>query len=88
MNDYQTLDLTAWCNAGLEVLGADAQAVLGRQTFHGLPFQIGASQAGGKCFIACGGAAGASVHVPIQQPAYHIVVAHRAGCLVERRGNR
>jgi hypothetical protein len=76
MNDYQALDLTAWCNAGLEVLGADAQAVLGRQTFHGLPFQIGAAQAGGKCFIDSGGTA-APICIPIQQPAYHIVVAHR-----------
>ena len=33
MADYQPLDLSALCNAGLEVLGANANAPVGKQLF-------------------------------------------------------
>ena len=40
MADYQPLDLSALCSAGLEVLGANAKAPIGKQSFRGLPFLV------------------------------------------------
>ena len=44
MVDYQPLDLSALCNAGLDVLGDDSHAPIGSQTFRGLPFLVGSDQ--------------------------------------------
>ena len=56
MADYQPLDLSTLCNAGLEVLGANVDAPLGKQAFRGLPFLVNAD--GSKCFIALNDASG------------------------------
>ena len=73
MTDYQPLDLSASYNAGLEVLGENARAPIGSQTFRGLPFSIGSDE---KCFIAFDGTA-ASVTLSINQSAYRVILAHR-----------
>ena len=74
MTDYQPLDLSAHCNAGVDLLGPDARPPVGAQTFHGLPFQI----AEGRCYIARGGDLGkAPVTIPIGQKARHLIFAHR-----------
>ena len=44
MADYQPLDLSTLCNAGLEVLGANASAPIGDQAFRGLPFLVNADE--------------------------------------------
>ena len=74
MADYQPLDLSRLCNAGLEVLGADADAPTGRQAFRGLPFLVGGE--GAKCFIAFDEASGRAA-IPIDQSARRVIVAHR-----------
>ncbi len=38
--DYEPLDLSGLCNAGIDVLGGRSIDA-GHRTFHGLPFQIG-----------------------------------------------
>ena len=78
MTDYQPLDLSAWCNAGLEVLGDNSGAPIGQQTFRGLPFLVGTAQSqnGGNCFIALDATTG-SVTIPINQSAQRVVLAHR-----------
>ena len=45
MADYQPIDLSRWCNAGVAVLGKDVEADVGRQSFRGLPFLVGAEGA-------------------------------------------
>ena len=74
MADYQPLDLSTLCNAGLEVLGANADAPIGKQAFRGLPFLVNAD--GSKCFIALNDASG-SVTIPINQSARRVIIAHR-----------
>ena len=78
MSDYEPLDLSRWCNAGVEVLGGGDDVAVGRQTFRGLPFLVGAegSDAGQSCFIALDGSQ-SSVSIPIAVPARRVVVAHR-----------
>ena len=45
MKDYQPLDLSALCNAGLDVLEDGASVPIGEQTLRGLPFVVGSSEA-------------------------------------------
>src|SRR5579871_2487054 len=40
-HDYTPLDLSAGGNAGLDVLPENARYAVGRQTYRGIPFQIG-----------------------------------------------
>ncbi len=70
MRDYEPLDLSLMCNAGLSVLGEEqpeaggwprgqamppASAAVGAQAFHGLPFLIGRpDEDGSRCFLAFG----------------------------------
>ncbi|MCI0440902.1 MAG: hypothetical protein L0177_17485, partial [Chloroflexi bacterium] len=78
MSDYTPLDLSALCNAGVEVLNDNSERLLGRQSFQGLPFLIGSEGArtGDKSFIALDGAS-ASVTVPVKQTARNVIFAHR-----------
>ena len=75
MNDYEPLDLSRWCNAGLEALGEAAP--IGQQSFRGLPFLIGGSAPDeGRCFIALDGSA-ASVTIPVAKTARNILFVNR-----------
>lgn len=74
MVDYQPLDLSALCNAGLDVLGDDSHAPIGSQTFRGLPFLVGSDQS--KCFIAFDSTS-ENITIPIDQSAQRVVMAHR-----------
>src|SRR5712692_7996085 len=72
---YRPLDLSAYCNAGVEVLGGDIQPPVGSQIFHGLPFGIGQ---GSKAFVAFGAERNREpVTIPIDATAYSVIVAHR-----------
>ena len=75
MKDYQPVDISRWCNAGVEALGEEEDAAVGRQTFRGLPFQVGGDD-GGPCLIVLDGSA-ESVTVPINERARRVLVAHR-----------
>lgn len=78
MTDYEPVDLTVWCNAGPALLGDDTP--LGVQTFHGLPFQIGAHRPTptGPCFIHGGdGGCADPLRIAIGRTAHRVIVAHR-----------
>ena len=80
MADYDPLDLTAWCNADAAILGTARPPALGRQTFHGLPFQIGRPEAASTAaaFLAFGeGGYAAPLTIPIGRAARRVIVAHR-----------
>jgi hypothetical protein len=70
---YRPVDLSAYCNAGVEVIGGEQQPPLGNQVFHGLPFRIGE---GRQAFIAFDSNR-AAVTIPIDATAYSVIVAHR-----------
>ena len=79
MGDYQPLDLSQMCNAGVSVLGEPTtQAPVGRQSLRGLPFLIGADgvTTGDKCFIALSRGSG-SATIPINETICRVLFAHR-----------
>ena len=77
MTDYEPLDISTQCNAGLEVLGEDSEAPIGLQTFHGLPFLIGGNGAQeDRCLIALDGSSTA-LSIPVGKTARNIIFAHR-----------
>ena len=79
MDAYEPLDLSAFCNAGLEALGGAGETPVGAQSFQGLPFRIGtADGAGERCFVGFGeGLRGEALKIPIGKGARQVIVAHR-----------
>ncbi len=79
MTDYEPIDLSEFCNAGLTVLSEKSTAPTGAQSFLGLPFLVGdAAGAGDRCFIALGdGITGNAIRIPVCRSARRVVVAHR-----------
>jgi hypothetical protein len=75
MPSYQPVDLSAACNAGVDVLGDEPGDVpLGRVDLRGLPFLIGSEPAAGeRCFLLPGGPAS----VAVGRLARRVIVAHR-----------
>jgi hypothetical protein len=75
MPSYQPVDLSAACNAGVDVLGDEPGDVpLGRVELRGLPFVIGSEPpAGERCFLLPGGPAS----VAIGRLARRVIIAHR-----------
>jgi hypothetical protein len=72
---YQPLDLSAYCNAGVELLAGDQESLVGVQQLHGLPFHIGE---GSRAFIAFGADLSQKpLTIPIQAAACSVIVAHR-----------
>ena len=52
VGSYAPVDLTGWCNAGLELLAGQRQPPVGDQEFHGLPFRIcNPGYASAPCFV-------------------------------------
>ena len=75
MKDYEPIDLSNLCNAGVELIDRDPPAPIGAQSFHGLPFVIAADAA--RCFIGFDGDRhGDAVTVPVGQPARRVLFAH------------
>ena len=75
MPSYEPVDLSAACNAGVDVLGDEPGDVpLGRVDLRGLPFQIGPEPASAeRCFLL----PGAPMTVGIGRRARRVIVAHR-----------
>jgi hypothetical protein len=75
MSSYQPVDLSAACNAGLDVLGDEPGDVpLGRVELRGLPFLIGSEPpSAGPCFLL----PAAPASVAIGRPAPRVIIAHR-----------
>jgi hypothetical protein len=79
MSDYQPLDLTAVCNAGPELFPNENAPAVGDQTFHGLPFRVGADTSAGKRYLGFGsgeGVATDAVSVAVGQRARWVLLAH------------
>ena len=70
--DYEPLDLTSLCNAGIDIL--EGQPNIGTQLYHGFPFEIGSDS--DRCFIQFLADAG-PILIPIQTVVYRVIVAHR-----------
>jgi hypothetical protein len=76
-NDYEPIDLAAYCNAGGEVLDGDRPIAGGLRTYHGLPFLIGhAENPEAPRFIVLDSGADGTV-VSVGRPAERVIVAHR-----------
>ena len=75
MPSYEPVDLSAACNAGVEVLGDEPGDVpLGRVDLRGLPFLIGPEPPSAeRCFLL----PGAPMSVGIGRVARRVIVAHR-----------
>ncbi len=77
MADYEPVRLSAWCNAGPDVLPAGRPAPVRRLTMQGLPFVVGDPDLpGGPAFIVVQ-AGGDGLAIPIGRTAHSVVVAHR-----------
>ncbi|MBI4553301.1 MAG: CehA/McbA family metallohydrolase [Candidatus Latescibacteria bacterium] len=80
MPDYQPIDLAGFCSVGKLFISPGADPPIGSQTFHGLPFKVGADDPDPtRCFIGFGGEAGlqdGSVTIPINATARRILFAH------------
>ena len=78
MTDYEPLDISRWCNAGLAELGEGQEGATGRCAFRGLPFLVGVEEGDteGKCLIGLDDSSG-SVVIPIRKHARWVVFAHR-----------
>ena len=74
MPDYLPLDLSALCNAGLDVLEEKPNTPIGDQLCRGLPFRVNDDPA--NCFIAFDGASG-SVTIPVNSRATGLILSHR-----------
>jgi hypothetical protein len=76
MDEYTPLDLKAFHNAGLVLLGEQGTAPIGPQQFRGLPFLAGTDPQ--CCFVAFGdGLQNAALSIPIYERAKSVIVAHR-----------
>jgi hypothetical protein len=77
VDDYEPLDLSGLCNAGLDVLDGHRRPPVGEQVFHGIPFLIG-DRAGAEasCFLVLE-PGGPSVRMPVGSHADRLIVAHR-----------
>lgn len=77
MNDYEAIDLSAWCNTGVDYL-SDEDPKLGKNTFRGLPFIVGSFDGSSSehCYISLTEGE-ASVTVPIEKAARRVIFAHR-----------
>ena len=72
---YEPLDLSPYCNAGLDVLGdGGGDTPTGSLTMRGLPFLVGPAGGGGaSCLIA----PAEPVTMPVDKSARRIIFAHR-----------
>src|SRR6266487_1430005 len=76
MDEYTPIDLMAFQNAGLALLGEQGTAPIGPQQFRGLPFLVGTDPQ--RCFVAFGdGLQKDPLSIPIDESARSIIVAHR-----------
>ena len=75
MPSYEPVDLSAACNAGVDVLGDEPGDVpLGQVTLRGLPFLIGSQPPSAQqCFLL----PVSPVSVAVGRPATRVIIAHR-----------
>ena len=78
MLDYEPVDISSWCNAGPQALGEGGKALVGRQSFRGLPFLVGSDGDGspGNCLLALDGDS-EGMTIRIAKAARRVIFAHR-----------
>lgn len=74
--DYEALDLSARCNAGVDVLG-DRPIEVGDRTFLGLPFRIGTPEDPHAPQLVLAEPGTEEVVIPVGRPVTRVIVAHR-----------
>ena len=74
--DYEPVDLSSLCNAGLELLEGHRTPPVGAVAFHGIPFLIGGGAGDGPCFVSLE-PGGPSVTLDVGRAADRVIVAHR-----------
>ena len=76
--DYELIDISDWCNAGVECLSGES-LMLGEQTMRGLPFTVGAlnGQTADDCYVSLADG-DASVTLPFGKTAHNVVSLHIA----------
>jgi len=71
MNDYETIDISSYCNVPKSILGnLEKNVVIGETVLRGIPFLIGGN--GPDCWIS----PDASVNISIGKTAKNIIIAH------------
>ena len=76
MADYEPIDLSKFCNAGIGIVSGGRLPPVGDQRFHGLPFLIGdPADSEAPCFVHL--TPGEAVTIPVGRAADRIIVAHR-----------
>ncbi|MBM4460013.1 MAG: hypothetical protein FJ011_20015 [Chloroflexi bacterium] len=79
MQDYCPLDLSPYCNVGVQFAEAKDPLPIGRQSFHGLLFQIGTQEnLNAACLLGFGGETGTrdAITIPLGVAPRHIIFAH------------
>ena len=76
MNDYEPLDISPLCNAGMDALSGEEATPTGSVTINGLPFQIGPKDGGDRCFVVLDGSSG-TLKLDVGGSAHSVIVAHR-----------
>jgi len=75
--DYEPLDLSGVCNAGLKILEGMRQPPIGETVFHGIPFLIGdRTDADAPCFVLLEPGDG-GLTVPVGRAGDRLIIAHR-----------
>ncbi len=73
MGEYKPLDISEYCNAGKEVLGTEHAPAAGEQSYHGLPFKIGA-QDPERCLVMA--RQDSPMGIPVRGAAHWVLFAH------------
>ena len=77
MEDYEPIDLSDFCNAGVSFTGRKEAPRTGCLQLHGLPFVVGSAQPEPeRCLIGFGGAEAEAVTIPLHRSAHVIIFAH------------
>jgi hypothetical protein len=73
---YEPIDLTRWCDAGLDALETARRPSVGALSLLGIPFLIGPRDGAGACFIRLSPGA-AAVTLAVGRAGDRVIVAHR-----------
>ena len=78
MADYLPLDISRWCNAGTDLIGDTGDVPVGRHSFRGLPFLLGADagDARDKCYVTLDGSSD-NVTITVGKQARRVIIVHR-----------
>lgn len=77
MEDYEPIDLSSYCTAGITFFGKAKTPQTGAQRFRGLPFLIGGTTPDPECCVLGFEGAGAQpITIPLNRAAHTLIFAH------------